>query len=77
MAQPVDINEALARHEKQLMKTPDVVGVYIGLCEDQRQQCIHVMARRDSPQLRRAIPKTLDTYGVMIEISGDVQPLTK
>lgn len=77
MGQPRDINEVLASYKKQLMSTADVVGVYVGLCEDHRTECIHVMTRRDSPELRRTIPKTLDTYPVVIEISGDVRPLAK
>src|SRR5207237_9828019 len=41
-----DINTVLAAHDKELLAIPEVVGVYVGVLEDGRTDCLQVMLAR-------------------------------
>ena len=69
-----DINLVLRDHEKQLMTIPGVVGVYIGQLEDHKTSCIKVMLARETKEAGR-IPKTLEGYRVVTEVTGEIRPL--
>jgi hypothetical protein len=69
-----DINSVLRDHEKQLMAVPGVVGVYIGQLEDHKTSCIKIMLARDTKEASR-IPKTLEGYRVVAEVTGEIRPL--
>ncbi len=56
------------------MSRPGVVGVYIGLLDDGRTQCLKVMLDRDAPALALSIPKILEGYRVVVEVSGPIKP---
>jgi hypothetical protein len=62
---PRDINAVLADHDRQLLAVPGVVGVYVGLLDDQKTPCLKVMLALDDPQLRP----------VLLEVTGEIRPL--
>ncbi len=70
-----DINAVLADHDKQLMAMPNVVGVYVGVLEDGKTPCLKVMLARKSPETERAIPRLLEGYPVVVEVTGEIRPL--
>jgi hypothetical protein len=70
-----DINVVLAAHEKELLAIPDVVGVYVGTLEDRRTLCLKVMLARQNPETERKIPRMIDGYTVITEVTGEIRPL--
>lgn len=72
-----DINAVLAAHDQALMALPGVVGVYVGLHEDGRTPCLKVMLARQTPENRHAIPRQLEGYPVVTEVSGRIRPLAQ
>jgi len=70
-----DINAVLAGHDKELLAIPDVVGVYVGTTEDGRTPCLKVMLARKNPESERKIPRTIEGYPVVTEITGRVRAL--
>jgi hypothetical protein len=72
-----DINVVLAAHDKELLAIDGVVGVYVGTLEDRHTPCLKVMLAKDTPQLRRAIPATIEGYPVVIEVTGEIRALGK
>ncbi len=72
-----DINDVLRAHDKELLAIPGVVGVYVGVLENGRTPCLKVMLAQKTPETERAIPKTLEGYPVVIEVTGEIRPLEK
>ena len=70
-----DINDILAAHDKELLAIPDVVGVYVGTTKDGRTPCLKVMLARKNPESERKIPRTIEGYPVVTEITGPVRAL--
>ena len=70
-----DINVVLAEHDQQLMAIPNVVGVYVGVLEDGKTPCLKVMLARRSPETARALPRSLEGYPVITEVTGEIRPL--
>jgi hypothetical protein len=70
-----DINAVLRDHDKELLAIPGVVGVYVTLLEDGKTPCLKVMLARDSVETTRALPKTLEGYPVVVEVTGEIRPL--
>ena len=70
-----DINAVLRDHDKELLLIKNVVGVYVGLENDGRTPCLHVMLARDSSEARQAIPSQIEGYKVLVEITGEIRPL--
>ena len=70
-----DINAVLADHDKELLAIPGVVGVYVGLTADQKTSCLKVMLARQDPNLERQIPRELEGYPVVTEVTGEIHPL--
>ena len=54
------------------MKIPGVVGTAIGLCDN--TPCIKVLVVRATPELRQAIPDTVQGYRVMLDETGVIRP---
>ena len=71
-----DINAVLADHDKRLLAMPGVVGVYVGLLEDNATPCLKVMLASDDPRVRRSLPRTIEGYRVVTEVTGEIKPLT-
>lgn len=72
---PPDINAVLAAHDKELLAKPGVVGVYVGLLDDNRTPCLKVMLARPDSELERSLPRTLEGYRVVTEITGPIRPM--
>ena len=53
------------------MRIPGVVGTAVGLCDD--KPCIKVLVVRTTPELRRAIPDSLEGYRVILDETGTVR----
>ncbi len=70
-----DINVVLRDHDKELMTIPGVVGVYVGLMPDDETRCLKVMVVKETEDLKKRIPKSLEGYPVLIEESGVIHPL--
>jgi hypothetical protein len=70
-----DINAVLGDHDDELMAIPGVVGVYVGLLDDDQTLCLKVMVVRKTRELEGKIPKTLEGYSVVIEESGVIRPM--
>ena len=70
-----DINAVLRDHDKELLAIPDVVGVYVALLEDGKTPCLKVMLARRTEETERAIPRRLEGYPVVSEVTGEIRPL--
>ena len=70
-----DINAVLAAHDRQLLELPDVVGVYVGVLADGKTPCLKVMLARPTPETERKLPRQIEGYPVVTEISGEIRPL--
>ena len=70
-----DINDVLRAHDKELLALPGVVGVYVAVLEDGKTPCLKVMLAQKSAETERAIPKTLEGYPVLVEVTGEIRPL--
>jgi len=70
-----DINTVLRDHERELLGIKNVIGVYVGLENDRRTPCLHVMLTRDSFETRQAIPSQIEGYKVVVQITGEIRPL--
>src|SRR4030067_3455439 len=69
-----DINAVLKDHDKELLGIPGVVGVYVGLLPDNKTPCLKVMVVKETEDLKRRIPKSIEGYPVLIEESGVIRP---
>jgi len=69
-----DINEVMQAHTAEMMALSGVVGIYIGETEDGRV-CIKVMVREKTDELEQKIPKTLEGYPVLIDVTGEIKPM--
>jgi hypothetical protein len=72
-----DINAVLAAHDKELLALPGVAGVYVSALDDRRTPCLKVMLVEDKPDVRRAIPATIEGYPVVLEVTGEIRALGK
>jgi hypothetical protein len=70
-----DINAVLRDHDQELLAIPGVVGVYVALLEDGKTPCLKVMLARKTAETERAIPRTLEGYPVVSEVTGEIQPM--
>ena len=67
-----EINAVLASHDKELLAIPDVVGVYVGAIGNERQLCLKVMLARANPESERKIPRMIEGYLVVTEVTGEI-----
>ena len=72
-----DINAVLADHDDELLAMPGVVGVYVGLLEDDQTVCLKVMLTREDRELARSIPLLIEGYPVVTEVTGEIRPLPR
>ena len=66
-----DIDAVLAAHDRQLLDLPAVVGVLA----DGKTPCLKVMLARPTAETERKIPRKIEGYPVVTEISGEIRPL--
>ncbi len=74
MAPSRSIDTVKEAHTSELMKIPGVVGVYVGETNDGKMY-IGVMVKKETQELERQIPDTLEGYPVLIEETGEIKPL--
>ena len=70
-----DINVVLAAHDQELLAIPDVVGVYVGTMQDGETLCLAVMLARKNAESEQKIPRMIEGYPVVTEVSGNVRAL--
>ena len=70
-----DINTVLRTHDQELLKLPGFVGVYVGVLPDGKTPCLKVMLARAVPATRQALPKSIEGYPVVAEVTGEIRPL--
>jgi hypothetical protein len=70
-----DINQVLAAHSAELMAMPGVVGVYVGLMPDEKTQCLKVMLKDAKSAAAATLPKRLEGFPVVNEVTGEIRPL--
>lgn len=70
------LEAVLAEHTPALMKIAGVVGTYQGATDDGKP-CITVMVAHDSPELRAAIPATLEGWPVVIDVTGEIKAMPR
>jgi hypothetical protein len=68
------IADVLATHTPALMRVAGVVGTYEGRGRD-GAPCIVVMVLKSTPELRRAIPDSLEEWPVRIEETGEIHAM--
>jgi hypothetical protein len=69
-----DINVVLSAHDKELLAIPDVVGVYVGTLEDRGTPCLRVMLAGENRESEAKIPRMIEGYPVVIEVTGKIRP---
>lgn len=57
------------------MAMPGVVGVYVGLLDDGVTPCLKVMLRQNDPKLERSIPRVIEGYRVVTDVTGEIRPM--
>jgi hypothetical protein len=70
-----DINTILAEHDDALLAVPGVVGVCVAQLADGQTPCLKVLLARRDPAQARAIPRTIEGYRVITELTGPIKPL--
>lgn len=65
------IEAVQSSHTDSLMRIPGVVGTAIGLCDG--SPCINVLVVRATPELRKAIPDSLEGYRVILDETGTIR----
>ena len=68
-----DINAVLAAHDRDLLAIPGVVGMYVGVLNDGMTPCLKVMLAEKNHETERKIPRTLDGYPVITEVTGEIR----
>jgi len=58
---------------RELLAIPDVVGVYVGTIGNERQLCLKVMLARANPESERKIPRMIEGYRVVTEVTGEIE----
>ncbi len=72
-----DIQAVLADHDRAWLARPGVVGVGVGLMDDQRTPCLKVLLARPDEKLRRSLPRRVEGYPVITEVTGPIRPVTR
>jgi hypothetical protein len=68
-----DINAVLEDHDDALLQKPGVEGVYVGVLEDGKTPCLHVMLGNEEGS--KSIPPEIEGYPVVTEVPGRIRPL--
>ena len=66
------IQDVRSRHEAELMATPGVVSVGIGLDED-GETVIVVGIDRNRAETQARLPQTIEGYRVRVEVTGTIK----
>jgi hypothetical protein len=52
-----------------------MLSVCVALLPDNKTPCLKVMLSRATPETERRLPKTIEGYPVITEITGEFRPL--
>jgi hypothetical protein len=63
------IEQVQADHTEAWMKIPGVVGTAIGECDG--KPCLKILAASLTPEIKGQIPKIVDGYAVVVEVTGE------
>jgi len=74
-AKNISVEQAFDSHRDSLLSIPGVVGA--GIAKLDQKPCIMVMVQASTPEIERLVPKELDGYPVVIEITGDFKALER
>lgn len=74
-AKNISVEQAFDAHRDSLLSIPGVVGA--GIARLDQKPCIMVMVQTHTPEIERLVPKELDGYPVVIEITGDFKALDR
>ena len=66
--------DVLAAHTPELMALPGVVGTYQGTRPDGAPAIVVMLARPD-PALERRIPRVLEGWPVLLEVTGELRAM--
>lgn len=69
-----DVIRVMDAHVDELMAIPGVVGVAVGALDDGRP-CIKVLVAKKDPKHRTLIPKEIEGYAIVIEVTGEIRPM--
>jgi hypothetical protein len=69
-----DINAVLGDHDDEWLAISGVVGVYVGVLDDQKTPCLKIMLARKDRQLQVKIPRMVEGYRVITEVTGEIRP---
>lgn len=68
------IRQVMDRHREDWMARPEVTGMGIGRCEG--EPCIVLYLIRESEEAERALPDSVGSYPVRLEVTGRIVPRT-
>jgi len=71
-----DIKTVMEANVDELMAIPGVTAVAIGALED-GTACIRVYVIESSKEIRESIPANLEGHPVVVEVSGEIRPLSE
>ncbi len=69
------IDTVLKEHTNDLMSLPGVVGTAQGLCSG--KPCVKVYVVKQTSELVKQIPATLEGYTVEIQVTGEIKALDR
>ncbi len=69
-----DAIRVMDAHVNELMAIPGVAGVAVGALDDGRP-CIKVLVVKKTSEHRKLIPKEIEGYPVVVEVSGEIRAM--
>jgi hypothetical protein len=69
------ITEVLQKHTQKWMEIPGVIGTGEGKSDD--KPCILVLIKHKSEVIKKKIPKSVDGYKVILEVTGEIKAIQK
>jgi len=69
-----DVIRVMDAHVNELMAIPGVVGVAVGALDDGKP-CIKVLVAKRTSEHRKRIPKEIEGYPVVIEVTGEIRAM--
>ena len=70
---PAEIVDVMEKHQEELMRIPEVIGVGIGRSETTGEFVILVMVKEMTPALQEVLPKELDGFKVEPVVTGEIK----
>jgi hypothetical protein len=74
--QPMTITEVLKKYTDTWMAIPGVIGTGEGRTDDNKPSVI-VFAEQETEAIKEKIPRTIEGFPVVIEVTGEVRALDR